>query len=93
MGSEAVRKALYPDSGGEADARFDRYAVRTPIRSQLDGEEYVRGFIAACSSDLEREIDPESWRVIVGKTHVARITPQNGFEWIDPPPPVTASTT
>src|SRR4030088_2873822 len=69
MGSDAVRKAIYPDPGGEADARFERYAVRTPIKSQQDGEKYVTGFIAACSSDLGREIDPEAWRIIGGKTH------------------------
>jgi hypothetical protein len=49
MGSDAVRKAMYPDPGGEADPRFERYAVRRPIKSQQDGEEYVTGFIAACS--------------------------------------------
>lgn len=92
LGSDAVRRAMYPNPGGEADARFSPYAVKTPITSQQDGEEYVTGFIAACSSDLGREIDPETWRITGGKTHVAKITPQSGFEWIIPPSLVTVST-
>ena len=45
----------------------------------------VTGYIAACSSDLGREVDPESWRITGGRTHVARITRSGGFEWVIAP--------
>jgi hypothetical protein len=93
LGSEAVRRAMYPNPGDVADARFAPYSVKTPIMSGQDGEKYITGYIAACSSDLGREVDPETWRITGGKTHVASITPHNGFEWIIPPSPVTVSTT
>ena len=86
-GSDTVRKAMYPDPGGKVDTRLAAYIVNTPIRSLSDGEKYVTGFIAACSSEVGREIDAEAWRITGGKTHVAKITPQNGFEWIIPPGP------
>jgi hypothetical protein len=84
LGSEAVRKAIYPDEGNDPDPRFAQYR-RSPIRSLDDAEEYIKGYIAACSSDLGRELDPEQWRITGGRLHMAKITPQNGFEWLIPP--------
>jgi hypothetical protein len=79
LGSDAVRRAMYPAQGTAPDSRFKQYA-REPIKSLEDAEECVKGYIAACSSDLGREIDAESWRITGGRTHLARITPK-GFGW------------
>jgi len=82
LGSDIVRRAMYPAPA--PDPRFQRY-VKDPIQSLKDAEECVTGYIAACSSDLGRELDPESWRITGGRTHVARITRSGGFEWVIAP--------
>jgi hypothetical protein len=93
LGSEVVRKAMYPDPGGIADARFASYTKPTPIRSLPDAAGYVKGYIEACSSDLARQLDPEM-SPTGGHIHIAQVTPQGGFHWLMPPKdPVTASTT
>jgi len=84
LGSDAVRRAMYPDSGSARDPRLQQY-IKDPSRSLKDAEEYIEGYIAACSSDLGRELDPESWRITGGRTHLARITSSGGFEWIIAP--------
>jgi hypothetical protein len=84
-GSDAVRKAMYPDPGGIVDGRFAEYRKKTPIRSLSDGEQYIKGYVAACSSDLGRQLDPEHWRITGGHFHLARITPKAGFDWVIPP--------
>jgi hypothetical protein len=84
LGSGAVRKAMYPDPGDAPDARFAQY-TKWPIGSLKDAEDYVKGYIAACSSDLGREIDAEHWRITGGHTHLAKITPAGGFAWVIPP--------
>jgi hypothetical protein len=85
LGSDAVRRAMYPDGGGARDPRFQRY-VKDSVQSLKDAEEYISGYIEACASDLGRELDPESWRITGGRTHLARITPSSGgFEWIVAP--------
>jgi hypothetical protein len=84
LGSDAVRRAMYPDSGCARDPRFQQY-TKDPSRSLKDAGEYIEGYIAACSSDLGRELDPESWRITGGRTHLAKITPSGGFEWIIAP--------
>ena len=85
LGSDAVRKAIYPDPGGLADARFAEYTKPIPIYSLPDATEYVKGYVAACSSDVAREIDFDMWKITGGHIHVAQITPQRGFEWLIPP--------
>jgi hypothetical protein len=84
LGSDAVRRAMYPDSGTALDSRLQRYR-KDSILSLKDAEEYITGYIAACSSDVGRELDPESWRIIGGRTHIAKITRNGGFEWIIAP--------
>ena len=93
-GSDTIRKAIYPDAGNAPDARFAQY-VKQPVRSLQDGEDYIRGFIAACSSELGRELDPECWRITGGHVHLAKITLKEGFAWVTPPKhnPITASST
>lgn len=83
-GSEAVRRAMYPSPGTAPDPRFRQYA-KDPIQSLKDAEECIVGYIAACSSDLGRDLDPESWRITGGRTHLAKITRKDGFEWIIAP--------
>jgi hypothetical protein len=80
-GSDAVRKAMYPDNLDQPDPRFAQYA-KPIIESLPDAEDFIKGYISACSSDLGRELDAESWRITGGRTHLARITPERGFEWI-----------
>jgi len=85
LGSDAVRRAMYPDSGSARDPRFQQY-VKDSVRSLKDAEAYIAGYIEACSSDPGRELDPESWRITGGRTHLAKITPSGGgFEWIIAP--------
>jgi hypothetical protein len=85
-GSEVVRKAMYPEQGEAADPRFSAYTKQLTDSSSLrDAEDYVKGYIAACSSDLAREIDYEKWKIIGGRTHLAKVTLSNGFEWVTPP--------
>jgi hypothetical protein len=95
LGSDPVRRAMYPDAGGIPDPRFAPYR-KYPIQTLKDAEEYIKGYIAACSSEIGREVDPEHWRITGGRLHMARITPKGGFEWLTPPksaaplpPPVT----
>lgn len=83
LGSDALRKAMYPDHG-EPDRRFAQYR-KWPIESLSDAQTYVKGYIEASSSDLGREVDPEHWRITGGRLHMAKITPAGGFEWVIPP--------
>jgi len=82
-GSEPVRAAMYPNL---TDARFSAYRkqLAEPVSLQ-DAAEYVSGYIAACSSDLAREIDYAKWKITGGDTHIAQVTPSEGFEWLVPP--------
>jgi hypothetical protein len=84
-GSEAVRRAMYPNPGDRADPRFAQYSRELPFRSLEDAEYYVKGFIQASCSDLARELDPEFARITGGQLHLARITPELGFQWVIPP--------
>jgi hypothetical protein len=43
------------------------------------------GYIEACRSDYGRELDPIVTLGIGGHTHIAKITPSEGFQWIVPP--------
>jgi hypothetical protein len=51
-----------------------------------------RNFIAACSDDSLREIDPENCRGIGGHIHIATITPKAGFQWASGFEPMDAAT-
>jgi hypothetical protein len=94
-GSDTVRQAIYPKTGNASDPRFARYVKEEKsIATLKDGEDYVTGFIDACSSELGRELDHETWRITGGLPHVATVTPTSGFEWVIPPKnpcPVTAT--
>ena len=83
IGSEIVRKAMYPYSDDAPDQRFADFIKPTP-RTFPEAAEYVKGYVAACSSDLARELDYEHWKLTGGHIHIAKVTP-NAFDWIEPP--------
>jgi hypothetical protein len=58
-----------------------------PNPSLKDAEQYVRGYIEACSSPLALELDEAICKGIGGHIHVATITPSDGFRWVVPPLP------
>jgi hypothetical protein len=67
------------------DPRFSRFLVDADRNSSLQqAEACARGFIEACCDPVSREIDPQC-NGIGGHVHIAKITPSNGFEWIEPP--------
>ena len=63
--------------------------VPTPIKSLQDGIPYVKGYVAACSCDLARELDPKM-SPTGGHIHIAKITPRGGFEWVRAPKSTSA---
>jgi len=92
-GSSAVLSLLFDSD----DSRFSEYRtdackrvaardMHPEIRVTLsDAIEAGRKSIEACDSPIAREIDNEYCRGIGGHIHVATITPENGFRWVDRP--------
>jgi hypothetical protein len=46
-----------------------------------EGIQAANSYIDACQSPQAREWDFDSWNAIGGKTHIATIKPDKGFEW------------
>ena len=90
LGSSKIRRLLFDTE----DARLSRYRTeacrkaaacyRDPSISMALQEAIDAGqhFIAACSDDSIRELDPENCRGIGGRIHIATITPKDGFQWV-----------
>ena len=86
LGSNLVSKAMFLDMTRPVpDSPFSPVKTLGTNPSLDDAKDFLTGYIAACSSDIARELDYESWKYIGGHTHVAKITPKNGFEWMIPP--------
>ncbi len=65
------------------DPRFAKYRRPAPPPGEVTLAEAVlraRGYIEACSDEVVRQIDPEAYKTIGGKTHIAKVT-RDGFEW------------
>jgi hypothetical protein len=85
LGSNLVSKAMFLDMTRPVpNSPFSPVKTLGINPSLDDAKDLLTGYIAACSSDIARELDYESWKYIGGHTHVAKITP-NGFEWMIPP--------
>lgn len=84
-GSGVVAKAMFDERGIPLkDSPFAQHAreLRNPTLDQAD--EYVRGYIEACSLPLALEMDEAMCKGIGGHMHVAEITVE-GFKWRVPP--------
>ena len=84
-GSTKIAHALY----NTTDPRFDKYRL-PPLgpngRISLEtGVSLVQNYFRACADPVAFELDPQSCSAIGGHIHIARVTPQAGFEWIIPP--------
>jgi hypothetical protein len=80
LGADKVKKAMYEDH----DPRFAAYTkLPTGGMSLRDGEEFAKGYIEACKTQLARELDPFC-KHIGGHVHVAQVTPLR-FTWVIPP--------
>lgn len=90
-GSEVVRQQLFLTENSE----FSPYRVpriNAPDAVTLsEVADVARNYILACADPAAMKIDAEHCAGIGGHIHMAKVTPQNGFEWVTPP--VTASTT
>ena len=90
-GSEKVRQQVFFAETPE----FSAYRVpRVNIEEKVTLSEVADAankYILACSDPAAILIDAEHCAGIGGHIHMARVTPQRGFEWIVPP--VTASST
>ena len=93
MGSQEIEHLLFQTE----DPRFAKYRSNstrriglrrtcpsTPV-TLLDSIEAARNYIAACSDPTALEIDAKTCENIGGHIHIAAITPENGFYWVDPP--------
>jgi hypothetical protein len=78
----------------KSDPRFAEFMrpFEAPILESLQfGAIHARAYIEACSSPLGREIDPERCSTIGGHIHMATITKDKGFQWIEGFEPTTGS--
>jgi hypothetical protein len=83
MGSEMVRRRMYPSqSGDNRDTRFLPF-IKDLGRgfSADDAVQFARGYIEACSSPLGLEVDAQLCKGIGGHIHIATITKSDGFKW------------
>ena len=71
------------------DPMFARYRVpRIHIPGAVtisEVSEVARNYILACTDPTALSIDEEYCLQIGGHTHMAKITPFSGFEWVEPP--------
>jgi hypothetical protein len=85
-GSEIVKAAMYDSNGnplpGSLFAEHTRCLSHHP--TLREGEEYIKGYIEACSSPLALEMDAKTCQNIGGHIHIAEVTPA-GFRWRIPP--------
>jgi hypothetical protein len=90
-GSEVVRQQLFLTDNKE----FSPYRVPRPNAPDnvtlSEVEDIARNYILACADPEAMKIDAEHCAGIGGHIHMAKVTPQNAFEWVVPP--VTASPT
>jgi hypothetical protein len=84
-GSGVIQQAMYDNYGPIDNSPFAEY-FKNPrtIDSFDDAEEYVKGYIEACSSPLALEMDEVGCKKIGGHIHIAEIT-RSGFRWRIPP--------
>lgn len=80
-GSDAIAEALF---GGNRDSRFDRYREITGDDVISRAACAMKGYIEACGDPLSSTLDPLC-KGIGGHTHIAEVTPENGFRWRIPP--------
>jgi hypothetical protein len=67
------------------DPRFAQFCARfDPSQSMEDATGYVNGYIEACCSRAGFSVDPEC-EGLGGHIHVAKVTPEHGFDWVVPP--------
>lgn len=70
------------------DRTFETYKIALPTPGEItlvQGIESARNHIQVCYDPKAREIAPETCKTIGGHMHVATITPETGFEWVEPP--------
>ncbi len=67
---------------------FETYKTPLPesrMITLIQGIESARNHIQVCYNPKAREIAPETCEKIGGHIHVATITPERGFQWVEPP--------
>jgi len=83
-GSEIVRQNMYGDETGTAhpDSRFAEFVKGVPPHLSFENaQQFTRGYIEACGSQLGLEVDKPFCKAIGEHIHMATITPSNGFAW------------
>ncbi len=85
-GSALVADALLRPDFDERLSAYRTPAMEKPKDFTLaEAAEVATNYIRACDSDVGREIDPVVCPGIGGHTHIATITPTDGFKWLIPP--------
>jgi hypothetical protein len=86
VGSQKVARLLLDPNANE----FDKYKssgfkkmAENSVLSMQEALELATNYIAACSTDKARELDPYC-KTIGGQTSIATITQTEGFRWLEP---------
>jgi hypothetical protein len=89
LGPEKIKSAMYDDCNGFVieNSPFAAYTEPLVMQSSLDdAKRFVDGYIKACCTPLALNMD-ETCKTVGGHIHIAKITPEKGFEWETPPFP------
>ena len=83
-GSSEIHHLLF----NTQDERFSSYrrpALRAQDITMAEAVQIANSYIGACSDPIALEIDAKTCRAIGGHIHIAKVTKEQGFEWIIPP--------
>jgi hypothetical protein len=81
FGSVLISELLFK-AEHKQDNRLARFRKNWDTATLAGAVEICRSYIAACSSDEGKAIDPDVCAAIGGDIHIATITPNGGFDWV-----------